>query len=581
MLRPIQIGGPCKGENGVMPESERQIGFEQLGIGSVLARHTLQVPPNQREYSWTDREIRALFFDYSRAISENASEYFLGSLVTIPRKPGVLEVVDGQQRLATTTILLAAIRDYLRSLGGPNDIVVEDIENRFLSSIDRVARERVPKIRLNVLDNAYFEKRIMDNESAVEPTAPSHHLIHNAAALAAEHVKKIVSQHDQKVHGDVLNKWIDFIEHRAIVILLKVPDDINAYRMFETLNDRGLRTSQSDLVKNFLFGESADRLPEVQHKWASMKGLLESVEEDDITINFLRQMLISLHGYLREPDVYEKVQANARGPSQALHFMTLLESGAADYVAMLNPEHETWNHYPASTRRAIQTLVMLRMRPTRPVVLSVTRKFSTDETDKALRFLVNMSVRFLIVGGGRSGSVEQALAAAAKDISEGVLATAKALSSALARSIPTDTQFEEQFKVATVSQAYLARYYLRSLELQAQGAPDPCFIPNDDQQAINLEHVLPQNPGTNWPQFTEDAANAFYRRIGNMALLQARFNSDLRSAPFPEKKAVYSDSPYDLTRKIAEETEWNVESISRRQSFLARLAVDTWSTRVS
>lgn len=560
-----------------MPESERQIGFEQLGIGSVLARHTLHVPPNQREYSWTDREITALFYDFSRAISENASEYFLGSLVTIPRKPGVLEVVDGQQRLATATILLAAIRNYLKGRGPGDDMVVEDIENRFLSSIDRGARERVSKIRLNVLDNAFFGQRIMNNNDSVEAMATSHRLIDSAARLACEHVKKIVSVHNEKDHGDVLNKWIDFIEHKAIVILLKVPDDVNAYRMFETLNDRGLRTSQSDLVKNFLFGESSDRLPEVQHKWASMKGILESVDEDDITINFLRQMLISLHGYLREPDVYEKVQANARGSSQALHFMTQLESGAADYVAMLNPEHEAWNRYPATTRRAIQTLVMLRMRPIRPVILSISRTFSPEETDKALRFLVNMSVRFLIVGGGRSGSVEQALASVAKEVSDGVIVTTKALSTALARSIPTDTQFEEQFKVATVSQSYLARYYLRSLEMQVKGEPDPCFIPNDDQQAINLEHVLPKNPEGNWPQFTQDTADAFYRRLGNMVLLQARFNSDLRSASFAEKKKAYKDSPYELTRQLGVEPEWNTESIAKRQAILAKSAVRTWS----
>jgi uncharacterized protein with ParB-like and HNH nuclease domain len=84
-----------------------------------------------------------------------------------------------------------------------------------------------------------------------------------------------------KDYGDVLTNWVEFLEHKAIVILLKVPSDVNAYRMFETLNDRGLRTSQSDLVKNYVFGQCGERLPEAQQKWASMKALLESIEEDE------------------------------------------------------------------------------------------------------------------------------------------------------------------------------------------------------------------------------------------------------------------------------------------------------------
>ena len=62
------------------------------------------------------------------------------------------------------------------------------------------------------------------------------------------------------------------VEHSATVILLKVPNDVNAYKMFETLNDRGLRTSQADLVKNYLFGQSGSRLGEAQQKWALMSG---------------------------------------------------------------------------------------------------------------------------------------------------------------------------------------------------------------------------------------------------------------------------------------------------------------------
>jgi uncharacterized protein with ParB-like and HNH nuclease domain len=72
--------------------------------------------------------------------------------------------------------------------------------------------------------------------------------------------------------------FLKFLETTALVILLKVPDDLNAFVMFETLNDRGLKTSQADLLKNYLFGESDDRIDEAQTFWAATIGTLETLE---------------------------------------------------------------------------------------------------------------------------------------------------------------------------------------------------------------------------------------------------------------------------------------------------------------
>ncbi len=95
--------------------AESEIGFAQLGLASILRQNQLAVPPNQREFSWTTKEVRTLLQDLAKAISGGDTTYFLGTIVTIPRSGGVLEVVDGQQRLATTAIMLSAIRDYLRA----------------------------------------------------------------------------------------------------------------------------------------------------------------------------------------------------------------------------------------------------------------------------------------------------------------------------------------------------------------------------------------------------------------------------------------------------------------------------------
>jgi len=558
-----------------MPEPKGQIGIHEVGLAGVLRQYRLEVPPNQREYSWTEKEATTLFQDLAKTISDEETEYFLGTIVTIPRSLDRLEVVDGQQRLATTAILLAEIRNYLK---GSEPLMVERIDNLFLNEIDPERRERVGKLTLNVDDNQFFHDTLNATTDSERP-APvrfSHRLIRDAFNQAKRHVRKIVSGFDKKDHGDVLNRWVRFLEHGAQVILLTVPTGANAYKMFETLNDRGLKTSQADLVKNYLFGQSENRLPEAQQKWTRMRNALESLEEDDITVTFLRQAMIAIQGHLRESEVYEAVQRRAKGPQTAIHFLTSLDTLSGIYVSIFNPEHEKWNSYPDSIRRAIQTLNLLNIRSLRPLMLAVAFQFHAKDATEAFRLFITWGVRLIIASNTSRGAVEEPLANAAHLVFKGELADVDALKKKLADVIPVDEEFRRAFESMTVSKGAFARYYLRSLEMAAKGEATPWFIPNDDKQAINLEHVLPEAPEGNWPQFDEEAVKLYVKRIGNLALLLAKSNSDLKSASFATKKAVYKTSPYELTRQIANAKDWGPAQITERQKGLAQLALAAW-----
>jgi hypothetical protein len=556
-----------------MSDSKSQIAFEQSGLGNVLKQNQLVVPPNQREYAWTDRQVVQLFQDFAKAIADNEAGYFLGTIVTIPRLNGNLEVVDGQQRLATSAILLAAIRDYLE---GKEAVLVESINNEFLTGIDRTKRARVPRLRLNIDDNELFGWLLARGGNEPPSTRGSHERLKDAMGEARKHVRAIVASLDPKDHGDLLNGWVSFIEHRAMVVLLRVPNDANAYKMFETLNDRGLRTSQADLIKNYLFGRSGDRFNEVQNRWAYMRGALESLEDEDITVNFLRHCLIVLRGYLREAQVYDAVQDVVKGEQAAVTFASTLENLANSYVATFNPEHEKWNGYPDGARRAIEVLNLLNIRPMRPLLLSIAAKFNEKETSLAFQFAIALSVRLIIASSTRSGSVEVPLATAAQEVFSGVIKSTVELKAKLAEITPSDPEFKSQFETSRVSASRFSRYYLRSLEMSAKGEREPWFIPTDDRSIINLEHILPKKPLENWPQFTIEEAAVWVNRLGNQALMRASDNSDLQSDGFYQKRKVYKDSPYVLTSQIAELGEWNAAAIAARQVALAALAVKTW-----
>lgn len=556
-----------------MAETEAEIGFAQLGLGSVLKQNQLVVPANQREYAWETKEVRTLLQDFAREISSADRTYFLGTIVTIPRPDGYLEVVDGQQRLATTAILLAAIRDYLEK-SEPD--LAESINTEFLTYFNRSTRSRVPRLRLNIDDDNFFRQLVEGKEPPDESSKASHMLLGEAFREAATQVKNIVADLDPKDHGNQLNRWVDFIEARASVILLRVPSAANAYRMFETLNDRGKRVSQSDLVKNYLFGAAGDRLRDVQQKWAYMRGALESMEDEDTTINFLRHSLTIARGFTREAEVYEAVQSSVRGEQPAVTFTGQLETLAYTFVAVHNPDHERWNRYGPATRRALEVLNLFGINPLRPLIMAIAQRFSEAEAELAFTFCVSLAVRLMIASSTRTGTVEEGLALAGHKVFIGDVKTVDELKTQIENITPTNGRFEIAFESASVSNRKLARYYLRSLEMTAKGDPQPWHIPNDDQTVINLEHVLPEKPGEIWPQFNEDEVKLYRNRIGNLTLLRAADNSRLQSNDFEAKRAVYADCPYEITRQIAESREWIAQRIFERQKLLAELALQTW-----
>jgi hypothetical protein len=140
------------------------------------------------------------------------------------------------------------------------------------------------------------------------------------------------------------------------------------------------------------------------------------LEEDDITVLFLRHALIAIHGFIKEEEVYETVQAKAKGPQLSIAFLNLLDNLAASYIAIFNPESEKWNPYPDTLRRGIHTLNLLNIKPMRPLMLAIAAKFNPLDAAEAFRMLISVGVRLLIASSTRSGSVEQPLAAFATSL---------------------------------------------------------------------------------------------------------------------------------------------------------------------
>ena len=148
----------------------------------------------------------------------------------------------------------------------------------------------------------------------------------------------------------------------------------------------------------------------------------------------------------------------------------------------------------------------------------------------------------------------------------------------MASVLPGDVEFEAAFSVARASQTNLARFYLRALELKEVGG-DPCLVPSEDAETVNTEHILPENPGKKWGKIDPEVAKAYYKRIGNLALLAASVNTSIGNNGFADKKPFLKQSDFRLTKAVANSQEWGVAEIEARQKKLAALAVKTWPLR--
>jgi hypothetical protein len=569
-----------------MAQSKGSIKFEHKGIGELLSQDRLVVPINQRSYAWLDTHVQDLLQDLAGAIDSDVPDYFLGTIVLTQTENTLPEVADGQQRLATISILLAAIRDYL--IANKHDLRAQNIEQNYLLTTDLRTEDIIPRLSLNVDDNDFFRQFVLSKPGSEErmaaekkvsegELAPSNKKMLAATEIVRRHIADIVKPYKDQDAVQRLVDWVNFIRTGAKIISVTVPDHINAFTMFETLNDRGMRAAQSDILKNYLFGRAQERIKEVQQRWAAMIGALETVD-DDLTVTYVRHYWVTQHGPTKERELSKEIKEFVSGKQKAVDVAGELATSANDYVALLNSAHPKWNVYGGGTRKHVDIITrQLQVAQIRPLMFAVARYFDIKEGQKAFKLLVSLSVRFLIVGG-RGGLLDRHYSMRAHDVGTGKIKAAKELAKAMTDIVPTDAEFEAAFAIARVSHTYLARYYLRALELQVKQDPEPEQVPNEEEEIINLEHVLPENPSSAW-KIDADTAAAAYKRIWNMVLLRAKTNVAIGNRSFKDKKLSYKQSGFILTQEVAGPM-WGLQEIADRQKRLAELAVKTWPITV-
>ena len=549
-------------------------------IGNGL---TYQIPRFQRDYSWTDEEWEDLWADIVGTVQEGGEPaHYMGYLVLQSEDEKSFDVIDGQQRLTTLSlIVLAALKNLKRLIDegkspDHNQQRLAQIRGTYIGYLDPVTLLTRSKLTLNRNNDSYFQNYLVPlGHLPVRGFRASEH----ALRKAFEWYEKRVKDHVKKQGGDegvALASLIETMSDRLFFTVINVTDELNAYKVFETLNARGVRLSSTDLLKNYLFSvlhkknEHAHEMTALESRWESMVTRLGSESFPD----FLRSHWNSRKTFVRQSDLFKTIRGKVINRAAVFELLRDMEEDMDTYLALTNPEGSHWS---AALKTHAQQLRMFRVRQPFPLILAAHRTLPTEQFAKVLRGCVVIAFRYNVIGNQPTNEQERVYYAAAQKIQQGTAVNAQQVLMSLQEIYPKDEVFKTAFseKIIRTTDSRnnrVVRYLLCELEHQHSNQ-DWDF----ESDTFNVEHVLPQNPTAGWEQFSEEETEAMVYRIGNMALLSKGANKDMGNAAYAIKRPVLQDSEFGLTRKLADENqEWTPSRIAARQKLLAKLASAVW-----
>jgi hypothetical protein len=560
--------------------SRIEIRGEQHPIGEIFSeRYAFTVPPYQRTYAWTTEHAGELFDDLLGYLTESEdpvdelNPYFLGSIVLIKGERPEAQIVDGQQRLITLTILLSSLRTLM-----PSELA-ESVTQRLYAPADPL--NRVPaRYRLRPKDrDADFFQSYIQSEGGLQRLRAQmlNHLpdsqrnMRDNALLFLRRVAELDAE--QRV------RLAQFVVRRCLLVAVSTPDLGSAYRIFSVLNDRGLDLTTADILKAEIIGQiPASAQEEYMARWEQTEESLGTQDFNDL-FGHIRMI------YRKSPqrnllDEFRAFVLPHIGNAQRLVDDALVPFGAA-YYAIRNQRYE---HADATAAAHVNALLRWlneidNMDWLPPAMAYLSRYHGSPE--RLVRFFGQLE-RFaasLMIRRQYTNKRQQRYSRLLVAIERG-----EDLSQPSA-AIQLTAEEREATLGALSGDIYLMparprNYVLKRLDSSLAGT-EAVY----ERRALTVEHVLPRTPlpDSEWmrwfPDFEERARCV--HRLGNLVLLSRAKNAQASNFEFARKTKTYfatpnGISPYAITTQVLQEAEWTPAVVERRQRELLGRLKQLW-----
>ncbi|MGY4644459.1 GmrSD restriction endonuclease domain-containing protein [Cellulomonas sp. URHB0016] len=540
------------------------------------------VPIYQRLYSWQEPECEQLWSDIVRAgSSAELGAHFTGSIVYVARgqstntsaEPDL--IIDGQQRVTTVTLILAALAERLDGLPEnerePIDgFAPKKIRNRYLLNDDEDG-ERAFKLILSQSDKDALI-------AILEGVAPSADLVTRVVDNFAFFRQKLSNPN---IDLAVVCRGLD----KLVVVDVKLERGVdNPQLVFEAMNSTGKKLSQADLIRNYVL---MDLPPKEQEKlytayWRPMEQEFIGAADSQFD-EFVRHYLTMKTGSIpRQDDIYEAFKSHATvftASGETVQSLVVeLRQYARRYAAMaLGKETD------AKLRRAFKDLDQIRADVVFPFLLEAYSDYELGTLDRdELHEIVQMVTSYVFrraVCRIPTNSLNKTFAGFSAGVrKDHYVDSVKAqfLGMKSYRAFPTDAEFRHALVTADLYNFRRRSYLLRLLE--NTGRKEPVTV-----EDYTIEHILPQNEnlsnewrgalGEHW----QDVQAKHLHTLGNLTL--TGYNSEYSDHPFAIKRDMeggFKDSPLRLNKGLGQLTEWNATEIEKRAERLANEAVAIW-----
>mgnify|MGYP000190886583 CR=1 FL=1 len=539
-----------------------------------------RVPPYQRRYAWQkidwDRLWEHVLIQYGAETdqSEERAPHFFGSVVLQPQpdmSAGIsgAEIIDGQQRLVTTALLLMAMRDFA------TDEEEVQLTEECLLNLQRKGDERL-KLQLGRYDHDDYVS-IMDGEG------------HKVQGLLGagyrwflNEVERLQRRNPKQFNFSALRK---VVTTRLEVVRIQADDTDNAHRIFQTLNSTGRSLTQSDLIRNHFFmvlGPLAEKAYE--DHWAPMEDRLE----DDLEPFFLHYLVAHGRHNTTRDTIYQNYQMTLTEieskPDKVLAELKLISSHSKSYLKIIDPSQEK-NALLRKALNRFQEWGTTHQRPLllRAQILADAGKITKQQAAKACHYIESYLVRRLLAGlftnnlNRNFSSVAGRLHKAEKDFTSKLLVEL----SRKAMDWPSDEDLSEE---AESREFYWSqkrrqqRFILQALAESLAGKE----IPDWEAAEYSIEHVLPQTLTDQWLEMLRkggatDPHQVHYDlkdTLGNLTL--TAHNPELSNHPLERKQQIFNDSGLKMNRTIAKTKSWGEKEIRKRSRDLYELACELW-----
>ncbi len=532
------------------------------------------IPRFQRDYAWDQEQWEDLWQDIETL--EEEGYHYMGYIVLQKKGEYEFEVIDGQQRLVTFSfVALAAMRKIQAFIDAgvevdDNNERLRVLKERLIGSTNPVTLKVENKLSLNRNNHRYFREicskmRVL-KERGVSRTNT---LLDGAFNFFA---KKIIGE-----NGSEIAQFIERVASRMVFTKIVTQDNINAYKVFETLNARGVQLSTPDLLKNHIFStltannDIADETLDIlDEDWAT---IIAQLGESNFT-DFVRYHHNIQKALITKKGLFKSVKQIVSTPPTASRYLESLKDYAPVYAALLRPNDEWWKGWGNFRKEIVHYLEGLKLfqikQPFSALMAASLDKFTEEEFIKTLKYLYILSVRYNVICRFSPNEQEKAYNKIAMKIFSGDLSRASHIknSEEFRHLYPDDQAFRNAFefyKMPSRRSSKKIRFLLTEIENS--------FGRELSYLDTSLEHVCPYNPNQAWCEEFGEGINDIVDRLGNMVLLE---KDDLGRVDFATKKQTYLNTAFRLAKKVAEADSWDIATLNHYQSWLADQAVKTW-----